>query len=155
MCRYNNCGQAIDGGGLQKKFTHLYSKIPATWLIAHSLLSTMTPKLSLRQTDNSHILDGEVSLLHMTNICKAHSLQVLDGVAVNCMTRVGITLLQHIGCWRKNLSGEWFFEPRTKPELKTTQWTDATIRIWDRAIVMMNNAHIGWMFQGGEELLLK
>ena len=153
-CRYNNCGNTVDGGGLQRKFTHLFSKIPATWLIAHSLMSSTTPKLSLRHTDVSYILDGEVSLIHMMNICKAHNLQVIDRVAINCLARVGLTLLKHIGRWGKDLCGRWHFEAHNKPEAGTTQWTDATNRSWDKVILMMKSARIGWMFQGGEELLL-
>src|SRR5882762_6150301 len=45
VCRFNNCCQTVDGIGLQKKFPHLYGKIPATWLIAQSLLSATEPKL--------------------------------------------------------------------------------------------------------------
>lgn len=155
MCRYSNCGQPIDGGGLHKRYNHLYGKIPATWLIAHSVLSSVTPKLNLRLTDASHILNGETSILHTMNVCKARNIQVLDGVAVNCLTRVGITLLRHMGSWRNDHCGNWHFEARSKPEARTAQWTNATSRSWDKAILMMNNARIGWMFQGGEELLLK
>jgi hypothetical protein len=126
MCRYSNCGQPIDGGGLHKRYNHLYGKIPATWLIAHSVLSSVTPKLNLRLTDASHILNGETSILHTMNVCKARNIQVLDGVAVNCLTRVGITLLRHMGSWRNDHCGNWHFEARSKPEARTAQWTNAT-----------------------------
>ena len=38
--------------------------------------------------------NGKVSILHFLNICKARNLQMLDGVAVKYLTRVGITLFR-------------------------------------------------------------
>jgi hypothetical protein len=97
MCRYNDCGHPIDGSGLQRRFGYHFGKIPATWLVAHSVLQSANPKLYLRLTDSSFILNGEVSILHILNICKARNLQILDGVVVKCLTRVGITMLCHLG----------------------------------------------------------
>jgi hypothetical protein len=153
-CRYNNCSQTIDGTGLRRKFTHLYSKIPATWLIAQSLLSSVEPVMSLRLTDLSFILNGEVSILHIMNICKTRGPQILDGVAVNSLTRVGITSLHHLGRWKRDASGRLIFEMKDKPVLSSSRWTEATNRSWDRAGQMMRGIRMDWLCHGEEDLLL-
>ena len=153
MCRYNSCGRSMDGDGLQRKFSHLYGKIPATWLIAHSLLQSTSPKLSLRLTDASFIINGEVSILHLMNVCKARNLQTLNGVAVNCLARVGITLLRNLGRWKRDNMGKWVFETRDKSDVNTTLWTEATSRSWDKAKELLANSHINWLFDGEDDLL--
>jgi hypothetical protein len=47
MCKYNDCGHPIDGNGLRRNFSHQFGKIPATWLIAHSVLQSTSPTLCL------------------------------------------------------------------------------------------------------------
>ena len=93
MCRYNNCGHPIDGSELHRKFSHLFGKIPAMWLIAHLVLSSADPKLGLRLTDVSFLCNGEVSILHLLNVCKSHGLQMMDEIALKCLARVGITMV--------------------------------------------------------------
>ena len=139
VCRFNNCCQTVDGTGLQRKFPHLYGKIPATWIIAQSLLSATEPKLCLRLTDSSYILNGEVSISHVLNICKAHNLQIFDGVALKCLARVGVTKMKQTGSWKKNPTGKWAFVKNEKPAARDERWTAATNRSWDRAIQMLTN----------------
>ena len=116
MCRYNSCGQVIDGTGLSKDFSHRYGQIPATWLVAHKVMSTLSPKLSLRRTDVSYIMSGEVSIAHITNISKSRGIETLDGNNVNCLTRKGITTLQHLGQWKRSGSGRWVFTVTISPD---------------------------------------
>jgi len=71
-CAINHCIYPLDGKGLQRDFTGQYRNIPAAWIIAHKIMTTMEPKLALRTTDCSHILRGEVSLSHVLNVAKAH-----------------------------------------------------------------------------------
>lgn len=152
MCRFNGCGQVIDGIGLNKDFSHRYGQIPATWLIAHKVMCTLSPKLSLRQTDASYIMSGEVSIAHIANISKSHGLETLDGTNINCLARKGITTLQDIGQWRRNGIGKWVFVIATSPD--RGRWTEATRKSWERLERLLMALDVGWLFEGGEELLL-
>ena len=151
MCRFNNCGHTIDGKGLTKDFSHRFGQIPATWLVAHKVMSTLSPKLNLRRTDVSFILTGEVSIHHIMNICKSYGLQFLDGTTVNCLARKGIATLQDLGQWKKNGIGKWIFEVARRPDIET--WTEATQRSWNKAKQMMTAIDMGWLFEGDEDLL--
>ena len=115
------------------------------------MMSTLSPKLSLRRTDISYIQSGEVSILHVPNICKSRGLQTLDGTMVNCLVKKGVAMLKDLGRWKKNGLGKWSFEVMERQGRET--WTDATQRGWERAIQMMGAIEMGWMFEGEEELL--
>ena len=151
VCRFNNCGDTIDGIGLGRDFSHRYGQIPATWLVAHKVMSTLSPKLSLCRTDVSFILTGEVSILHVLNICKSHGLQTLDGTMINCLARKGVTTLQDLGSWKRNRLGKWSFEVAERRDREA--WTEATQRGWEKAEQMMKAIEVEWLFEGGEELL--
>jgi hypothetical protein len=152
-CRFNNCSPTIDGEGLTKNFSHRYGQIPATWLTAHKTMGSISPKLSLRQTDTSYILAGDVSILHVANICKTRGLQILDGTAVNCLARKGITMLHNAGQWKRNAMGRWTFEVIRTPTNEGT-WTDATWRSWSKLVQMIQKLQLEWLSEGDEELLL-
>jgi hypothetical protein len=47
---------------------------------------TMEPKLVLRETDNSHILHGEVSLFHVLNVAKTHRIVTPGGRTLRTLT---------------------------------------------------------------------
>ena len=98
-CTINCCVYPLDGKGLLKDFTGHYRKIPAAWIIAHKVMTTLEPKMALRVTDGSHILCGEVSLSHILNIAKAHGKLVPDGRAVKTLSLRGIVHLADIGSW--------------------------------------------------------
>ena len=64
---------------------------------------SLTPQQVTRYLINRILLtslltvpNSKVSILHFLNICKARNLQMLDGVAVKYLMRVGITLLQYL-----------------------------------------------------------
>ena len=65
--------------GLLRDFTGYYCKIPAAWVVAHKVMKAIKPKLSLRRMDCSFIRRGEVSIVHILNVAKAHGAQVPDG----------------------------------------------------------------------------
>jgi hypothetical protein len=96
-CAINHCVYPLDGKGLLRDFTGQYRKIPAVWIIAHKILTTLEPKMSLRVTDSSHILRGEVSISHVLNIAKAHGKIVPDGRVIKTLVLHGITRLVDIG----------------------------------------------------------
>jgi hypothetical protein len=99
-CLINNCVHPLDGKGLHRDFTGQYQNIPAAWIIAQKAMTTLEPKMSLRATDCSHILRGEVSILHTLNVAKAHGKAVPDGRAVKTLASRGVTLLADMGSWQ-------------------------------------------------------
>jgi hypothetical protein len=96
-CVINHCIDPLDGKGLSRDFTGQYQKIPAAWIIAHKVLTTLELKLALRTTDCSHILRGEVLLLHVLNIAKTHGSNVPDRRAIKTLVSRGINCLTDIG----------------------------------------------------------
>ena len=78
ICSKNHCVYLLDGKGLLRDFAGYYHRIPAAWVIAHKVMKTMEPKLSLRKTDCSFIQHSEVSIIHILNVAKVHGAQVPD-----------------------------------------------------------------------------
>jgi hypothetical protein len=108
----------------------------------------------LQLTDSSFILNGEVSILHIVNICKAHDLQIVDRMAVNYLMRIGITQLHHLGKWNRDNTGRWFFDMQDEPSDTMRRWTSATRRSWDRMKLLIKKVCIHWLFEGDEGLLI-
>jgi hypothetical protein len=59
-----------------KNFTRYYHKIPASWIIAQKAMSKLNPKRSLRLTDYSHIVKGDIFITHTFNLCHINSCEV-------------------------------------------------------------------------------
>jgi hypothetical protein len=112
-CVINHCVYPLDGKGLLRDFTGYYRKIPAAWIIAHKVLTTLEPKMALRATDRSYILRGEVSLSHVLNIAKAHGKLIPDGRSVKTLSSRGIVLLADIGSWRITNNTPLCFKSKT------------------------------------------
>lgn len=67
MCEKKGCLYPLIGLGLQKDFSRHIRVIPAEWITAQKVMRDLL--LSLRQTDQSGILKGDVSLSHVMHIC--------------------------------------------------------------------------------------
>ena len=110
-CSINDCINPLDGHGLTKTFTRYYRKIPPAWIIAQKTMSTMNPQLSLRLTDCSHILQGDISVSHALNICRMHEITIPDGRALRSITSKGICKLSDAGRWHRSSNGGLSFSP--------------------------------------------
>jgi hypothetical protein len=71
-CDINDCVYPLDGSGLRKGFTHHYKKLPAAWITAQGVMSSMGEPLSLRMTDQHELLRGDVSISHVIALCNHH-----------------------------------------------------------------------------------
>lgn len=60
-CEKNGCVYPLDGDGLLKGFSHYARSIPGGWIIAQKVMRDLPAPLSLRMTDQSSLVDGEVS----------------------------------------------------------------------------------------------
>ena len=66
ICEKAGCINLIDGKGLEKDFTCHAKLIPSSWIEAQKIMHRL--QLSLRETDQSYIAKGEVSLSHAVNV---------------------------------------------------------------------------------------
>ncbi|EDR05270.1 uncharacterized protein LACBIDRAFT_329991 [Laccaria bicolor S238N-H82] len=101
-CEKNGCVYLLDGDGLQKGFSHYMQSIPAGWVIAQKVMKDLLTPLSLRMTDQSSFAGGEVSLLHVVNVCNHRNPQKfadLNGNTLRSLRTKGIQSLQDVGRW--------------------------------------------------------
>ncbi|KAJ7143111.1 hypothetical protein C8R43DRAFT_891911 [Mycena crocata] len=104
-CSINSCVNPIDGPGLLTEFSHYPGKIPYAWIIAQKVMGRMTPKLSLRLTERTEILKGEVSLSHCAAVHEYHSptpkgsRKPFDGNNLRSLRGKGIRLISDVGKW--------------------------------------------------------
>ncbi|KAF9050200.1 hypothetical protein BJ165DRAFT_1315191, partial [Panaeolus papilionaceus] len=100
-CDKSGCRNPLEDGGLTKDFAKQMKQIPASWITAQKTMSATG--LSLRRTDQSDILRGEVSISHAVNICN-HKLEQTDrkvnGTTLLSLKRMGIKHLRDIGKWK-------------------------------------------------------
>jgi len=82
-CSINHCVNPLTGTGIKQFFTpHLqYHTIPAAWIITQKEMGSMKPPLCLCATDQSHILNGDVSISHCLKLIKMHDSACPDGSA--------------------------------------------------------------------------
>jgi hypothetical protein len=136
-CAINHCIDPLDGKGLSRHFTGQYRKILAAWIIAHKVLTTLEPKLALRTIDCSHILRGEVSLLHVLNIAKAHGSNVPDGRAIKTLVSRGINCLADIGKWHTANGIALHFESKAQPPSGLI-WSGRAMENWMKITQVLN-----------------
>lgn len=109
MCEKSDCSYPLDGAGLQKDFSRLDQSIPLTWLTAHRTLKILD--LSLRETDQSYVLSGNVSLTHLIRSCIHKNPQIpklINGTLLRCLRLKGIRRLADAGKWMIDHSGNIF-----------------------------------------------
>ena len=151
-CTINHCVYPLDGKGLLRDFTGQYRKIPAAWIIAHKVLTTLEPKMALRATDGSHVLRGEVSLSHVLNIAKSHGKLVPDGRAVKTLSSRGVALLADIGSWQTaNGTAVCFKSKALAPS--GTNWTAKAKENWVRIAKILNELDAKWFTIGDVDLM--
>jgi Reverse transcriptase (RNA-dependent DNA polymerase) len=151
-CSINNCVGPLDGLGLRRNFTQYYKKIPAAWIIAQSTLTHLEPKLSLRRTDASHILRGDVSISHSLRLCQAHGFDVPGGHAIRSITTKGIRTLSDAGEWSKNKNGKLTFAV-SENVITQNQWTPKAREHWDGIANTLRKMDIVWLFEGDPTLI--
>ena len=166
-CEKNGCIYPLDGRGLHTPASNLTRGIPSAWMIAQQAMSSMAPKLALRQTDISHITSGEVSLSHIFSIHNSLHQQVErssapDGHALRSLRGKGIRMLKDIGCWNvENQMGDnpekVYFQTQHQPRSLHSGpvWSAATERNYDKVVNALTKLNISDLFSGDSELLLK
>lgn len=119
-CMINNCAYPLDGNGLNRNFTKLRSiRVPHAWTIAHKVLGSIKPRISIRMTGREEIITGDVSLSHCFNIHNPTCSQKSDKLDKNCSNALkarGIQLMKHIGKWIGTPSSAIPFSQQAGPQ---------------------------------------
>ncbi|KAF9002837.1 hypothetical protein BDZ89DRAFT_902567, partial [Hymenopellis radicata] len=99
QCSINGCVNPLDGAGLERRFSRYRGRLPSAWITAQQAMRDPGVMLSLRSTDQSHVLRGDVSLTHVLAICRVHEKDVPHGRVWLSLRKKGVSLLRHAGGW--------------------------------------------------------
>ena len=133
ICEKCNCINPLDGVGLQKDCTRQLKSIPASWIIAQKTMRTIS--LSLKETDQSYVPKGDISLAHAVNIFN-HKVSTADqdpnlkisGTALRTIQRKNIMRIQDLGKWLINDNGTITIHPQR--QIFDKSWTQPARRNW-------------------------
>jgi len=155
-CSINDCVNPLQGIGIRKDFTRRlqYHTIPASWIIAQKEMGAMKPPLHLIATDQSHILNGDISISHCLKLIKTHDNTGPDGSAAYSLRTAGLKLIKQLGKWISN-NQTLQFHPNTMhnpppPQKKLTVSAKAN---WDKVTNALSQSNINWFFHGTIDLL--
>ncbi len=131
MCEKSDCSYPLDGMGLRKDFCRLDQSIPSAWLTAHRMLKILD--LSLRETDQSYILKGDVSLSHLIRSCSHSHSQIsatINGTSLCSLRLKGVRKLADVGKWMIDGSGN--IVTCLRQPLFEKSWSKAAHQNWIR-----------------------
>ncbi len=106
-------------------------------------------KLSLWSTDQSHVLQRDVSLTHVSAVCCAHGKDVPHGRTWVSLQKKGVSLLCHVGGWNTHT-----FSPRTDPPFPTHCMSDLGASIaWEKMVDTFKYILLSWFHTRSKELV--
>ena len=153
-CERNNCVYPLDGEGLLKDFSQQTQLIPAEWVTAQKVLRDLS--LSLRLTDQSGIVEGDVLLSHVKNLCNHQGSQVfadITGISLRSLCLKGVRTLSDVGDWTLDLDGR--ISLTACPHVLDKTWSTAAKSIWRRIVhVLGEKIHIDDLVIGPVDLVL-
>ncbi|KAJ7185757.1 hypothetical protein C8R46DRAFT_881750 [Mycena filopes] len=155
-CSINNCVHPLDKRGLRRGFTHYYKKIPAAWITAHGVMSSLTEPLSLRMTDHHEILRGDVAISHAISLCNYNRPAAAgnaDGNTLRTMRSKNIRVLADLGSWRTDQSGVLSFAVDWTIR-RNGRWTGAQKTNWLKIVDALESMQVNWLFDGPDNLLV-
>jgi hypothetical protein len=156
-CSINHCVNPLTGTGIKQDFTRClqYHTIPAAWIIAQQEMDSLKPPLCLCATDQSHILNGDVSISHCLKLIKTHDSACPDGLAAYSLRAAGIKLAKQLGKWTSVNQTVKFYPYKIDdqpPPFKKP--TNAVRTNWDKITHAMSRSNICWLFHGSTDLLI-
>lgn len=116
-------------------FRRQRKQIPASWITAQMTMTAIG--VSLKRTDQSEILQGDVSLSYIANICNykvPRNERTVNGTTLFSLKRKGIVLLSHVGIRRMKSDGT--FNINTSLE-SDGRWTPAATANWKKLKKML------------------
>ena len=154
MCEKNGCRYPLDGIGSRKDFTRFFRSIPAGWIVAQKLMIDLS--LFLRQTDQSYITQGDVSLTHVLYASDLSTLQIpskVNGVTLRSLRLKGIQNLKDIGNWVIDRNGDIVISVNAPSFDKT--WSLAARNNWMKLATALNQAlHMDDLVNGDVDLAI-
>ncbi|KAF5380096.1 hypothetical protein D9615_006221 [Tricholomella constricta] len=157
-CQINGCRSPLDGGGRERSFSHSKGSIPSSWITAHHAMSSLSTPLSLRSTDQCHLVRGECAIAHAIYATRSSQSSVSsttiptpNGHTIRSLKSMGILELRQIGQWMVGTSGTTTFKMLPLPP---GRWTDAQIRNWEITGRFMAGAEVRCLYHGDPELLM-
>ncbi|KAI0361274.1 hypothetical protein OH77DRAFT_1391885 [Trametes cingulata] len=94
-CMYNKCRSPLEGT-VSRSFSRLARRLPAAWVTAHDVLREFG--LSIRLTDQSYLVTGEVALRHIVRGLPPPPSSP-DSLSITNLERAGITHLSQLASW--------------------------------------------------------
>jgi len=114
----------------------------------------MTPPLRLCSTDQSHILNSDVSISHCLKLIKTHNISSPNGSAAYSLRAAGFKLVKQLGKWIST-DQTIKFQPYTldnqSPLCKKP--TAAAKTNWKKITTALSRSSIDWFFHGSYDLL--
>lgn len=156
ICEKCGCVNPLDGIGLQRDCIRQLKSIPASWIIAQRTMRSIS--LSLKETDQSYISKGDVSLPHAVNILNhkistANPSLKINGTALRTLQRKNINKICDIGKWIFNNDGTITIHPHHQVFDKT--WTLPARRNWTNITkILQDHLHIDDLLCGFTELAI-
>lgn len=152
MCQTNQCCYFLDRRGLSQQLTRFADTILSTWIIVQECLAKLN--ISLRQTNQSHILDRNCSISHAISLVRPHlqppNLSVRH--AIRSIKSMGYWSMKDIGVWgANNVDGIITFRIGMLPE---GRWSTVQKRNWGYISELFNKARIDMLYSGQLDLLL-
>jgi Reverse transcriptase (RNA-dependent DNA polymerase) len=156
-CTLNNCINPLVEPGILKNFSRRmhFNTIPAAWIIAQKEMGNMKPPLSLHSTDQSHILNGDVSISHVTKILKTYDNDTPSGSSSYSLRKSGIRLVSQLGVWRP-IDLTLKFIPHTLNEILRTfpSLTSAGRKNLNKITLTLSHSTINMFSSGSADLLV-
>ena len=116
-------------------------------------MSRLNPKLSLRLTDSSHIIRGDISIAHALKLCQVCGNAVPNGLVFRSIVSKGLRKLSDVGHWQKNSNGCLIFVPYSQPAPRE-RWTMKGKDNWRKVAKVLGEMKCEWLYEGEKALLL-
>jgi hypothetical protein len=156
-CQINDCINPLVEPGILKDFSRClhFNTIPAAWIIAQKVMGSFKPPLRLCSTDQSYVLNGEVSISHCLKILKTRDDSTPSGTAAYSLRAAGFKLTNQLGHWH-SLNHSFKFVPIKIPDLlPNLKRPSPSFRSnWDKITLALSNSPIGLFSFGPIDLLL-
>ena len=104
-CSLNKCINPISRPNHCKSQYPKLGRIPATWIIAQRTLQMCPGRFKLLSTDQSHIINGDVSIAHCLTLSSSYSDtgEKTYGHTLRTTKAAGLKLIKDIGFWEMDV----------------------------------------------------
>jgi len=156
-CNINDCVNPLEGIGIHKDFTRRlqYHTIPAAWIVAQKEMGAVKPPMLLCATDQSYILNGDVSISHCLKLLKTHDNAGPDGLAAYSLRTAGFKLVKQLGEWISVNQTIKFHPYKINSQLPHgKKLTIAARTNWDKITNALSQSNFNWFFHGSSDLLI-